>query len=66
MIHLQFLFCSFVYFTLSFDRIETILDSDRVIVMDKGRVQEMDNPQALLSDSKSIFYSLLNESFKNT
>jgi len=39
-------------------RLNTILDSDKVIVLDKGRVAEFNSPKALLADSKTIFYSL--------
>ncbi|KAK6200451.1 uncharacterized protein RJT21DRAFT_107434 [Scheffersomyces amazonensis] len=39
-------------------RLETILDSDRVLVLDKGQVKEFDTPKKLLSDTNSEFYSL--------
>lgn len=39
-------------------RLNTILDSDRVMVMDKGEVVELDHPQTLLGNRKSIFYSM--------
>ncbi|KAH9490363.1 Canalicular multispecific organic anion transporter 2 [Bulinus truncatus] len=39
-------------------RLNTIMDYDRVIVMDKGKIKEMDSPQALLSDPQSTFYSM--------
>lgn len=39
-------------------RLETILDSDRVLVLDKGEVKEYDTPEKLLADSTTIFYSL--------
>ncbi|CAG5117053.1 unnamed protein product, partial [Candidula unifasciata] len=39
-------------------RLNTILDYDRVIVMDKGKIIEMDSPQALLANPQSVFYSM--------
>lgn len=39
-------------------RINTIIDYDRVMVLDAGRVIEFDNPQTLLGDQRSVFYSL--------
>ncbi|KAG0203518.1 hypothetical protein BGX28_004238 [Mortierella sp. GBA30] len=47
-------------------RINTIMDSDRIIVLDHGRVAELDPPQVLLNDPDSIFYSLVktNENIK--
>jgi ATP-binding cassette subfamily C (CFTR/MRP) protein 1 len=42
-------------------RINTILDSDRIVVLDKGEVKEFDTPQALVK-SKGLFYELVRES----
>lgn len=39
-------------------RIETILDSDRILVLERGAVKEFDSPEVLLKDTESIFYSL--------
>ncbi|RWS20498.1 multidrug resistance-associated protein 14-like protein, partial [Leptotrombidium deliense] len=39
-------------------RIQTILECDRIMVIDKGRLIEFDSPSALLSDQNSVFYSL--------
>lgn len=39
-------------------RLETVLDSDRVLVMEGGRVAEFDSPSALLSNPSSLFYAL--------
>jgi len=39
-------------------RLNTIIDYDRVIVMDKGQIAEFDSPKALLSNTDSIFYSM--------
>lgn len=40
-------------------RIETILDNDRVLVMDDGRVAEFDPPGVLLENPESIFYGMV-------
>ena len=39
-------------------RIKTILDSDRVIVMESGNISEFDRPDSLLEDSDSVFYKM--------
>ena len=39
-------------------RINTIMDYDRVIVLDQGQVKEFDSPQKLCQDPSTIFYSL--------
>ncbi|XP_055546953.1 multidrug resistance-associated protein 1-like [Wyeomyia smithii] len=39
-------------------RLNTILDSDRVLVLDKGLVAECDSPQKLLADKNTIFYGM--------
>ncbi len=41
-------------------RINTILDSDRVVVLQRGEVAEFDTPENLIKD-KGIFYSLVKE-----
>lgn len=41
-------------------RINTILDSDRIIVLDKGEVKEFDSPAELVK-SKGLFYELVKE-----
>lgn len=42
-------------------RINTILDSDRIVVLDKGEVKEFDTPQELVKQ-KGLFYELVRES----
>ncbi|KAF8074805.1 multidrug resistance-associated ABC transporter [Lyophyllum atratum] len=42
-------------------RLNTIIDSDRVLVMDSGKVAELDTPASLLANKASIFYSLAYE-----
>jgi len=39
-------------------RIKTILDNDRVMVMDSGNISEFDRPSTLLSDTNSAFYKM--------
>lgn len=39
-------------------RLNTIMDSDRILVLDKGQVAEYDSPQALLANPSSLFYAL--------
>ncbi|KAJ8967485.1 hypothetical protein NQ314_002799 [Rhamnusium bicolor] len=39
-------------------RLNTIMDSDRVIVLDKGQIVEFDTPSNLLTDSNTIFYGM--------
>ncbi|KAI2615446.1 P-loop containing nucleoside triphosphate hydrolase protein [Hypoxylon sp. NC1633] len=46
-------------------RINTILDSDRVVVLDKGEVVEFDTPQALIQ-KKGVFYGLVKQSGLDT
>ncbi|KAI7696126.1 Multidrug resistance-associated protein 1 [Sarcoptes scabiei] len=39
-------------------RLNTIIDSNRVLVLDKGKVVEFDSPQTLLADPRTRFYAL--------
>ncbi|KAL4715253.1 hypothetical protein ACJJTC_007835 [Scirpophaga incertulas] len=42
-------------------RLNTIMDSDRVMVMDAGRLVEFDHPYMLLNNSNSHFTKMVNE-----
>lgn len=42
-------------------RINTILDSDRIVVLDHGRVAEFDTPAELVRQ-RGLFYELVRES----
>jgi ATP-binding cassette, subfamily C (CFTR/MRP), member 1 len=47
-------------------RINTVMDSDRILVVDAGKVAEFDTPQKLLKNKSSIFYSLAKEAGQAT
>ena len=42
-------------------RLNTIIDYDRIMVMNHREIAEFDSPHALLNNSKSIFYSMAKE-----
>lgn len=42
-------------------RLHTIMDSDKILVMDAGRVVEFDQPQVLLQNTKGVFSGLVRE-----
>lgn len=39
-------------------RLNTVIDYDRIMVLDQGEVKEFDNPQVLLQRTSSLFYQL--------
>ncbi|RKP26795.1 P-loop containing nucleoside triphosphate hydrolase protein, partial [Syncephalis pseudoplumigaleata] len=42
-------------------RINTVMDSDRILVLDGGQIAEYSSPTALVEQTDSIFYSLAKE-----
>ena len=40
------------------NRIKTILDNDRVLVMESGNIKEFNQPDVLLNDKESAFYKM--------
>lgn len=46
-------------------RLNTIMDSDKVLVMDAGSVKEYDHPYILLQDSESYFSKMVAETGKS-
>ncbi|KAI9249020.1 multi drug resistance-associated protein MRP [Sporodiniella umbellata] len=55
--------CQFAHCTILTiaHRINTVMDSDRILVLDKGNVAEFDAPKQLLDNQESIFYSMAKE-----
>lgn len=42
-------------------RIDTVMDSDKIMVLDQGEVKEFDSPSNLLADKNTIFYNLCSQ-----
>merc|ERR1719500_735471 len=42
-------------------RLNTIMDYDRIMVLDKGELREFDRPNELLKNSESIFYGMVKD-----
>lgn len=45
-------------------RLNTVMDSDRVLVMDAGTVREFDHPYNLLQNTQGIFYGMVKQTGK--
>jgi ABC-type multidrug transport system fused ATPase/permease subunit len=46
-------------------RINTIIDMDKILVMDNGQVVEFDTPKNLLEDTEGVFYNIVQKSDKD-
>lgn len=42
-------------------RLNTIMDSSRIMVIDRGRIAEFDSPKNLLDDKSSIFFRMASD-----
>lgn len=42
-------------------RLNTILDYNRIVVLEKGEVAEFDSPQILLANQTSMFYAMVKD-----
>ena len=42
-------------------RLNTVIDSDRILVLDKGVAKEFDSPKALLANPESQFLTMVND-----
>lgn len=47
-------------------RLETVMDYDKIIVMDKGKAAEQGSPQELLNDENGIFLAMVNATGPNS
>ncbi|KAF8937350.1 hypothetical protein BGZ58_002845 [Dissophora ornata] len=42
-------------------RIKTVMDSDKILVLEKGHIEEFESPQTLLQRTDSLFYKLAHQ-----
>ncbi|KAM9049321.1 LOW QUALITY PROTEIN: ATP-binding cassette sub-family C member 4-like [Megaptera novaeangliae] len=57
-IHEKFVQCTVLTIT---NRLTTIIDSDRIMVLDSGRLEEYDKPYDLLQDRDGLFYKMVQQ-----
>ena len=43
-------------------RIKTIINYDKIIILDNGQIVDFDTPKKLLNDKNSLFYKLYSKS----
>lgn len=47
-------------------RLNTLINADKVLVMDAGMMMEFDHPHILLKNKNSFFYSIVKQSGQDT
>ncbi len=62
-VNLFFVYCFIYLFVVSY-RIETVMSSDRILVMEQGSVRELGTPEQLLDNPDSLFTALFREHCK--
>lgn len=45
-------------------RISTVLDYDKIMVIERGRLLEFDSPESLLKNDKTKLYEMMKETIK--
>ena len=58
-------FQSCTVFTIA-HRLQTVMDSDRILVLDDGKVMEFDSPGKLLENSDGYLFQLVNQTGHRT